>query len=158
MLATSHALTSRWSVAEFFEPLPRLGAFRLEPVLDDLFRCLAGSFARAVGCRRSNGVQLRLRQGGEIEPCIGNAQLGGRRLAPLQVLDSNAELPGDSSQRLHGGRSSVSLDPGYVGVAHSWRREGALRHAALEPESLNPRTDRLVFRHNAIFLRAPAVR
>ncbi len=74
---------------------------------------------------------------------------------PLQVFDGDAELAGDSSQRLHRWRSRAGLDPRDVRIADAWRGKVALRHAALKPQSLQSRTNALPPRHGAIFPRAP---
>lgn len=85
-----------------FQPLAKVGVFRLTPVLDDLLGGAAGSLASA-GCGCADRAYFRLRQRSEVEPCVSDAEFSRRRLSLLQVLDGDAELV------CRGGRESVRL-------------------------------------------------
>src|SRR6266536_4307470 len=118
---------------KLFKPLPKLGALGLLSVFDDLFGRSVGGFAGALCCRCPDRTQFGRRQRCVLEPSVRYAEFGWRRLASLQVFDGDAELAGDSSQRLHRWRSRAGFDPRDVRIADAWRGKVALRHAALKP-------------------------
>jgi len=84
-------------------------------------------------------AELQLRVGDPELALVGVAQVA----SGLQVLDRDAELPGEHAESLDGRRARAGLDPGDVRVRHAGRCELALREAALEPQTAQAFANRL---------------
>src|SRR5207237_7790455 len=84
----------------------------------------------------------------ELELGVGEPQLAllrlGHRHAALEVLERDAELPGEDPQRLQGRLALPRLDSRDVGVRDARARELPLRQALLQPQTTDPRPDRLL--------------